>query len=83
MKGTDVTVKYIAALGYTATWGVIVLGIFRGLPIAVWFVMLALAFLGAMAAWNTLPQPSRPASQPATDAATAKAEASRDASQSS
>lgn len=57
------TVKYIAALGYTATWGVIVLGIFRGLPIAVWLVVLALAFLGAMAAWNALPAPSRSASQ--------------------
>ena len=57
------TVKYIAALGYTGAWGVIVLGIFRGLPIAVWLVVLALAFLGAMASWNALPQPSRDASQ--------------------
>lgn len=73
-------IKYIAALGYTGAWGVIVLGIFRGLPAGVWFVMLALAFLGSVAAWNALPNPNRPASQPATDAATAKAEASQDTS---
>ena len=55
-------VKYIAALAYTGTWAVIILGAFRGLPLALWFVSLAMAFLGAISAWNAL-HPSQQTSQ--------------------
>ena len=65
------TVKFIAAFGYVATWGVIVLGVFRGLPLGVWFMTLVMVFLGSIAAWNALPtapaatgRPTAPAPAP-------------------
>lgn len=50
-------VKYIAALAYTAVWGVIFLGIFRPLDPIIWCVMLVLAVIGALSAWNALAPP--------------------------
>lgn len=52
-------VKYIAALAYTAVWGVIFLGIFRPLDPIIWVVMLVLAVIGALSAWNALAPPKR------------------------
>jgi hypothetical protein len=54
-------VKCIAMLAYVCSWAVIGIGVFHGMPVGVWFLASVLVFLGAVAAWNSLPQPaSRP-----------------------